>query len=191
MNSPYGQKSGTFQIVLTGKDVADGDTFLTASRRINLSGNYRIRLTGFQGQFSYYSAIQSIQPLVPISTPNPLIMIVSPQFITNWTPDIQGPVIQWGSSVASSVVADAANLNVTTSNTFIGQPLNLEYRATLNNLFQIQVRACDLNSYASSPGPNPNSVPGEIPFDKTLADVFGVLYKTISLVLTFQFEQDI
>jgi hypothetical protein len=137
-------------------------------------------------------------PTFPFVTPNPLLMVVSPQFITNWTPDLQGPVIQWGSTMSQQVIYDASgpypDPNYFAQNTglFLGQPLSLEFRANLNNLIQIQVRACDLAGYAAASGPNPNSVPGSLPFDKTLADstIFGTAYKTVSFVLTFKFEQD-
>jgi len=195
MNSPYSQKSGTFQIVFTGNEVANGNTFLTVSRRINLSGNYRLRLTGVQGQYS--ATVQQLNvPPSPWITPNPLLMIVSPQFITNWTPDIEGPIIQWGSVVSNQHIYDPAafpldNYIAYNANTFLGQPLSLEYRANLNNLIQLQVRACDLLTLASQT-PNGNSVPGQIPFDKTLADstIFGTTYKTVTFVLTFKFEED-
>lgn len=201
MSSPYSQKSGTFQVVLTGKDLVQESpngsyVFQTANRRMNLSGNYRLKLTGFQGQ---YNAINEL-PLTtavttPYTIPTPLLMIVSPQFITNWTPDIQGPVVQWGSTMSNqyfldnSIIPNAA-YQILGSNTYLGQPLNLEFRANLNNLLQIQVRCCDLNAYAAaSPSPTQNSVPESVAFDKTLASVFSA-YKTVTLVLTFQFEQD-
>lgn len=197
MNSPYAQKSGTFQVALSGNELADANGFLTANRRINLAGNFRIKLTGFQGQYNDLRAIDP-PPTIPLQEPNPLLMLVSPQMQQNWTPDLPGPVIQWGSTINNQLNLDPTQysdqyIQYQNRCTFLGQPLNLEFRATLNNLFQIQIRGYDPLEAADLFNPNPpaqgNSVPNQINFNKTIADLFPA-YKKMTFVFTFQFEQD-
>ena len=113
---PYLQNNGTFQVVYALSELASGagvNGVLVATRKVNLTGTYKLQLIGFQlqGRPTYGKQTVSTLPdpgdnylsnhgitvggISPLYTNSYAFQIASPQFVSvaNMTPDLQGFVV--------------------------------------------------------------------------------------------------
>lgn len=184
MNSPILQEKGQFQLAFKGDEFVNvsTDEILTAKRAVYLSGVYKIRLGGVQATTPWTSMDDTSTSPSSFNNGLPLVLITSPQFTQILTPDLPGPVFQWGTDFFFAPVYTTAStgLNVVRSQCQVGDLLSTHYVAQLHNYIELQLRIND----PSQPLGGQNS------FIKPLTFAFSDnTVQRMSFIFTFYYER--
>lgn len=184
MNTPILQEKGQFQLAFKGDEFVNTNTnaILTAKRALYLSGNYRIRLVGVQATTPWMVDNDLNETSTSMFNGFPLILLTSPQFVQNLTPDLPGPVFQWGTDFqfAPTYVQPAQGINLIHSQCQVGDLLSTQYVAQLHNYLELQLR---IN--------NPSDpLSGQGSFSKPLNFVFSNdVVNKMTFIFTFYYER--
>jgi len=184
MNRQVLQEKGQFQLAFRGGEFCTvNNELLMPERTINLSGTYRIRLSGVQATLPWTG--DNAASINPESANNgfPLMLITSPQFTQILTPDLPGPVVQWGNQFMFAPLYQTGVVGacLTHSSCYAGDILGTEYVALIHNRIQLQLR-CNPSTATT--------VAAASYFNQTLLDAFGINYfDYMSFIFTFYYER--